>query len=84
MVADKVSTDDINNIGSYGKLIVTLPTYAAVESAKNLVTRAKVRHPREDGLTYTCSVNKSTNTLTIEVVSPENVNRHNKPKEKQS
>lgn len=81
MVANKISTEDINNIGSYGRLIVKLPTYAAVESAKNLVTRAKVRHPRTDGLTYTCTVDKPTNTITIEVVSPENVRRHNKHKE---
>ena len=78
MIANKVGTDDIVNIGSFGKLTVTLPDYAAVESVKNLVTRAKVRHPREDGLTYTTKVNKMTNTLTIEVVKPEDVNRRNK------
>lgn len=78
MVADKVSTTDINNIGAFGKLTVTLPDYAAVESAKNLVTRAKARYPRKDGLTYTCSVDKKTNTITIEVVRPEDVRRHNK------
>lgn len=78
MVASKVGTDDIINIGAFGKLTVTLPDFAAVESAKNLVTRAKSRHPRTDGLTYTTSVDKKTNTITIEVVSPENVNRHNK------
>ena len=75
MVANKVGTDDIVNIGSFGKLTVTLPDYAAVESAKNLVTRAKARHPREDGLTYTTKVNKVTNTIIIEVVRPEDVNR---------
>jgi len=75
MIANKVGTDDIVNIGSFGKLTVTLPDYAAVESVKNLVTRAKVRHPREDGLTYTTKVDKMTNTLTIEVVKPEDVNR---------
>lgn len=78
MVASKVGTDDIINIGAFGKLTVTLPDFAAVESAKNLVTRAKSRHPRADGLTYTTSVDKKTNTITIEVVTPENVNRHNK------
>ena len=78
MVASKVGTDDIINIGAFGKLTVTLPDFAAVESAKNLVTRAKSRHPRTDGLTYTTSVDKKTNTITIEVVTPENVNRHNK------
>jgi hypothetical protein len=78
MVANKVGTDDIVNIGSFGKLTVTLPDFAAVESAKNLVTRAKARHPREDGLTYTTKVDKMTNTITIEVVRPDDVNRRNK------
>ena len=78
MKAEKLSTSDIISMGSYGKLVVELPDYAAVETAKNLVTRAKVRHPRKDGLTYTTSVDKSTNTITIEVVDPENVNRRNK------
>lgn len=78
MKANKVGTEDIVNIGSFGKLKVTLPDFAAVESAKNLVTRAKARHPREDGLTYTTKVDKMTNTITIEVVNPDDVNRRNK------
>lgn len=78
MVSSKVSTSDIKNIGSFGKLVVTLPDYAACETAKNLVTRAKSRHPRQDGLTYTTSIDKATNTITIEVVRPEDVNRKNK------
>lgn len=78
MVSSKVSTSDIKNIGSYGKLVVTLPDYAACETAKNLVTRAKSRYPRQDGLTYTTSIDKATNTITIEVVRPEDVNRKNK------
>ena len=78
MVANKVGTDDILNIGAFGKLTVTLPDYAAVESAKNLVTRAKARYPREDGLTYTTGVDKKTNTIVIEVVKPEDVRRKNK------
>lgn len=75
MKASKIGTEDIVNIGAYGKLTVTLPDYPSVESAKNLVTRAKSRHPRTDGLTFTTSVDKKTNTITIEVVDPENVNR---------
>lgn len=75
MKVDRVSTTDIKNIGAFGKLIATLPNYAACESAKNLVTRAKSRHPRTDGLTYTVSIDKSTNTITIEVVRPEDVKR---------
>lgn len=78
MVANRIGTKDIKSIGAYGKLVVTLPDYAACESAKNLVTRAKSRHPRPDGLTYTTSIDKKTNTITIEVVSPENVKRHKK------
>lgn len=78
MIASKIGTDDIINIGAFGKLTVTLPTPDAVESAKNLVTRAKYIHPREDGLTYTTSVHKATNTITIKVVRPEDVNRKNK------
>ena len=78
MVANKVGTEDIKSIGAFGKLIATLPNYAAVESAKNLVTRVKARHPREDGLTYTTSVDKKTNTITIEVVRPQDVKRRNK------
>ena len=78
MIANKVGTKDIKNIGAFGKLIATLPNYAQCESAKNLVTRVKARHPRPDGLTYTTSVDKATNTITIEVVRPEDVKRKNK------
>lgn len=78
MVVNKVSTEDINNIGSYGKLVATLPSYAACEVAKNLVTRAKSRHPRKDGLTYSCSIEKKTNTITIRTLRPEDVKRKKK------
>ncbi len=78
MVANKVGTEDITNIGAYGRLKVTLPNFAAVESAKNLVTRVKSRYPREDGLTYTTGVDKKTNTLVIEVVKPDDVKRKKK------
>ena len=71
MRADKIGTEDIINIGAFGRLKVTLPDYAAVESAKNLVTRAKARHARADGLTFSTSIDKSTNTITIEVLTPE-------------
>jgi hypothetical protein len=78
MTANKVGTEDIINIGAYGRLKVTLPDYAAVESVKNLVTRAKARYPRADGMTYTTCVEKETNTITIEVVRPDDVRRKNK------
>ena len=68
MVADKISTTDVQSIGKYGTLEVTLPDYKACMSAKNIVTYTKNMYPREDGLTYTCSINRDTHTITIRVV----------------
>lgn len=68
MVADKISTSDIQSIGKYGVLEVTLPDYKACMSAKNLVTYTKNMYPREDGLTYSCSINRDTHTILIKVV----------------
>lgn len=68
MVADRISTSDIQRIGRYGTLSVTLPDYKACMSAKNLVTYTKNMYPRDDGLTYTCSINRETNTITISTV----------------
>lgn len=78
MVADKISTNDIQGIGVGGSLEVTLPDYKACMSAKNLVTYTKNMYPREDGMTYTCSINRETSTITIKVVASEEVNRKNK------
>ena len=68
MVADKISTTDIQQMGKYGVLELTLPDYKACMSAKNLVTYTKNMYPREDGLTYTCSINRDTHTITIRVI----------------
>jgi len=68
MVSDKISTTDIQNIGTYGKLEVTLPDYKACMSAKNLVTYTKNMYPREDGLTYTISIDRDTNTISISTI----------------
>lgn len=68
MVADRISSNDIRSMGSYGVLSVTLPDYKACMSAKNLVTYTKNMYPRDDGLTYTCSINRETNTITIRTV----------------
>jgi hypothetical protein len=68
MVADKISTNDIQSIGKYGTLEVKLPDYKACMSAKNLVTYTKNMYPREDWLTYSCSINRDTHTITIKVV----------------
>ena len=75
MVADKISTSDIRGIGKFGSLELTLPDYKACMSAKNLVTYTKNMYPREDGLTYTCSINRDTHTITIKVIEPENMNK---------
>lgn len=72
MKADKISTTDVQSIGKYGTLEVTLPDYKACMSAKNLVTYTKNMYPREDGLTYSCSINRDTNTITIRVVDKAN------------
>lgn len=68
MIADKISSSDIRSIGKYGILEVTLPDYKACMSAKNLVTYTKNMYPREDGLTYSCSINRDTHTITIKTV----------------
>ena len=72
MVADKISTTDIQGMGAYGILEVTLPDYKACMSAKNLVTYTKNMYPRKDGLTYTCSIDRDTHTITIKVVDKQN------------
>ena len=68
MVADKISVDDIKRIGRDGSLSVRLPSYAACVSAKNIVTYVKKAYPREDGLTYTCSIDCDTNTIVIKTI----------------
>lgn len=75
MVADKISTTDIQGIGVGGSLEVKMPDYKSCISAKNLVTYTKNMYPREDGMTYTCSINRDTFTITIKVVSPEDVKK---------
>lgn len=78
MVVSKIGSSDIRNLGAYGQITAVLPDFATIESVKSIVTRIKSRYPREDGLTYTTSVDKSTNTITIKVVKPEDVLRKNK------
>lgn len=68
MIAEKISTEDIRRIGSYGELKVTLPDYGSCMSAKSLVTYTKNMYPREDNLTYKCVVDRDTNTITITTV----------------
>lgn len=65
MVAERLTTKDIRNIGQGGALEVILPDYAAVESAKVLVSRVKLRYPREDGYTLRTEFNRTKNSITI-------------------
>lgn len=65
MVAERISTADILNIGTNGKLEVQLPNWAAVEVAKNLVSRCNVRYPREDGSRWRTSVDRKTFKIII-------------------
>ena len=74
MVADKISVDDIKRIGRDGSLSVSLPSYAACVSAKNIVTYVKKAYPREDGLTYTCSIDCDTNTIVIKTIEKKSNN----------
>ena len=74
MVADKISVDDIKRIGRDGSLSVRLPSYAACVSAKNIVTYVNKAYPREDGLTYTCSIDCDTNTIVIKTIEKKSNN----------
>lgn len=65
MVAERISTADILNIGMNGKLEVQLPDYAAIEVAKNLVSRCNVRYPRKDGGRWRTSVDRKTFKITV-------------------
>lgn len=68
MVTERISTNDIQNIGAYGRLVVTLPSYAACLSTKTMVTYTKNMYPRKDGLTYSISIDRDTNTITISTI----------------
>lgn len=77
MIASKIGTDDILNIGTDGKLEAVLPNYSAIKSVKSLVTRAKKRYPRKDGMTYAFKSERETNTVTIKVVKQEKNEKSN-------
>lgn len=65
MVAERISTSDILNIGAGGKLEVILPDYRAIESAKVLVARCRLRYPRKDGMTWRTEFCREKSMLTI-------------------
>lgn len=68
MVADKISSEDLKNLAK-GVLVVTLPDYKACRTAMSLTTYVKDTWPDDDQKPFfASSVNKETNTITIEVV----------------
>ena len=80
MKAERISIYDIMGIGRGGSLSVTLPSYKATVTARNLVQYVRNAYPREDGLTYSTTTDKKTNTITISVKEKnhEDKQRHGK------
>jgi len=70
MVAERITSEDIRAIGVGGKLIVTLPSFHAVVSARNMVSYVRRAYPREDGC-YKTTYDPKTFTLTVMVVPQE-------------
>jgi len=68
MKCEKISIYDIMSIGKGGSLSVTLPSYVSCVTARNLVQYVRNAYPREDGMTYSTTTDKKTNTITISVV----------------
>ena len=68
MKAEKISIYDIMSIGQGGSLSVTLPSYVAAVTARNLTQYVRDAYQREDGRTYATRIDKKTNTITISVV----------------
>lgn len=65
MVADKVSTEDIQNLAR-GILNVTLPDYKACRTAMSLVTYTKDTWPSDEAKpSFASAIDKETNTITI-------------------
>ena len=68
MKANRITVDDVRGIGTFGQLKVTLPTYLATVSARNIVSYVRKAYKREDGLDYKTSTDAKTNTITISTV----------------
>ena len=68
MKANKVTAEDIKNIGTGGKIEVELPNYLACVAAKGAVTYVKRAYPRTDGNVYYTFLKG--NTITIGLTDP--------------
>lgn len=67
MVADKITTDDIQNLAK-GILKVQMPNYKACRSAMSTITYAKDTWVGEDKPNYSSVIDKETNIITITCV----------------
>lgn len=65
MIASKITIEDIKAIGTGQRLRITLPDFGACVTTRNLVAYVRNRYPREDGMTYLTSTDRSTNTIEI-------------------
>lgn len=72
MVANKVSTEDIQNLVK-GVLKVTLPDYKACRTAMSLVGYTRDTWPKEDEHkpSLSSAIDKGTNTITITCIRAE-------------
>jgi len=70
MVADKVTTKDIQNLAK-GILEVEMPDYKACRSAMSMVGYTHDTWPKDDEHKpkFTSTINKSTNTIKIKISS---------------
>lgn len=76
MIVSKLGTEDIAGIGAFGRIEATLPDKETFKSVQVLANKLNRTHPREDGLAITTKKSKvKDNTIVIEVVKPEDVNR---------
>ena len=78
MTANRIHIQDIRNIGTFGLLTVKLPSFAALCTAKSLVSYVKKAYPRHDELTYFGRVKDEKGgayTLTIGTIKPDVITR---------
>lgn len=68
MKTNKVTAEDVKNIGVGGQLVVELPNYLACVAAKGAVTYVKKAYPRDDGNVYYTFLKG--NTITIGLTDP--------------
>lgn len=63
MKANKVTTKDIRELGSYGTMTVELPSYRHCRTARNIVNYVRKAYPRTDKLGYWTRIVGTTITI---------------------